>query len=197
MPCTITTGRGIDCRDAVGGLKAVYVLTDASDNPATLTSVGCTITNGEITNLPAALEAYKIDLLKGHGSFTETFQMNPENGTVFYEQALEITLLKADHATTQFLRALAKVRCTFLALDNNDTVFVIGFDEGAEMTGGTMQTGAAKGDMHGFTFTVTAESKQPALQLARTAGPGSVNYPLDGMTTNDITVNVTMITPAF
>jgi hypothetical protein len=196
MPCTITTGRGIDCRDAVGGLRAVYVVVDASDNPVTLATAGTTIVNGEITNVPASLEAYKIDLLKGHGSFTETFQMSAENGTVFYEQVIELTLLKADHATTQWLRALGKVRCTFLAHDNNDTVYVIGFDEGAELTGGTMVTGAAKGDMHGFTVTITAESKQPALQLARTAGPGTLNYPLDGVTT-DIAVQATVITPAF
>jgi len=59
-----------------------------------------------------------------------------------------------------------------------------------------MVTGAAKGDMHGFTVTITAESKQPALQLARTAGPGTLNYPLDGVTT-DIAVAATVITPAF
>ena len=47
--------------------------------------------------------------------------------------------------------------------------------------GGTAVTGAAKGDMTGFTLELRAEEKDPLIWLPATAGGGTAKYPFDGL----------------
>ena len=46
--------------------------------------------------------------------------------------------------------------------DHNNNFFYCGLEHGAEVTGGTISTGAAMGDMSGYTITLTAQERIPA-----------------------------------
>ena len=46
--------------------------------------------------------------------------------------------------------------------DYNGNIFVMGLLHGAEVTGGTIVTGAAMGDLSGYTLTLTAQEQVPA-----------------------------------
>ena len=198
MACTLTTGRGIDCRDAIGGIQGVYVYCDSSDVPTVLGDADVTIASSEITDTSITdAKAYKIDLVKNSGSFTQTIEGSAENGTFFYSHSVEITLHKADHQTQDFIDKLARNRFTLLVHDNNDNVYAVGFNKGIELTGGQVTTGGALGDLHGATLTFEAQTMEPAPMLARTAGAGTSNYPLDGTTQDLAAVNATLITPEF
>ncbi len=72
-------------------------------------------------------------------------------------------------------------RSQVFVLDNNDNVFLLGMDNGCDVSGGTAVSGAAKGDMTGFTLELRAEEKDPMIWLPATAGGGTAKYPFDGL----------------
>ena len=57
---------------------------------------------------------------------------------------------------------MAYARPHVIVEDNNGNKFLMGLEYGAEVTGGTIATGAAMGDMSGYTLTFTAQEKIPA-----------------------------------
>lgn len=59
--------------------------------------------------------------------------------------------------------------------DYNGNVFVMGLEHGAEVTGGTVVTGAAMGDLSGYTLTLTAQEKVPANFLDTTLSAAGVS----------------------
>jgi len=156
MACDITLGRKEPCKNVVGGIKNVYFV-DFGD----LGSV--TLTNDEITNLTnsSTVVSYKYEL-KGNSSLEQTFNASRENGTVFYEQTLNLTLKKLSKEDNKELKLLAYGRPHVAVEDYNGNVFVMGLEHGAEVTGGSISTGAAMGDLSGYTLTLAASELKPA-----------------------------------
>ena len=155
MACTLTTGRKLPCRDSVGGLKTVF-FGDYNTLGALTVSSG-----GEVTAVAGSPALFKFDL-KGNSSLEQTITASTENGTVFYEQVLNLTLTKLDLATQQELKLIVQARPHIFVEDYNGNYFLVGAVHGAEATGGTIVTGAAMGDLSGFTLTMTAQETIPA-----------------------------------
>lgn len=158
MACDLTRGRKEPCKDVVGGLKNVYFV-DFGD----LGTV--TKTDDEITNLTGDssnnLTAYKYEL-KGNSSFEQTVTASRENGTVFYEQTLNLTLKKLTKEDNKELKLLAYGRPHVAVEDYNGNVFMMGLEHGADVSGGTIVTGAGMGDLSGYTLTLSAQEREPA-----------------------------------
>jgi hypothetical protein len=155
MACSITKGRNLPCKSAVGGLKNVYIL-DYSSAVSDLTD-----SSGEIT-LPqdATAEFFKFEI-KGNSSLETTVNSSRENGTTFYESTLNLTFTFLDNATQEELKLLNRSRSHYVVEDYNGNYLLIGKDHGCEVTGGTIVSGAAMGDLSGFTLTVTAQETAP------------------------------------
>jgi hypothetical protein len=186
MPCTVTTGRGIDCRDAVGGIESVFILTDSSDNPLTIKSSSVTVANSEITDVQAGSneayngsKSYEIELVKNSGSFTTSIVGSAENGTFYYTEVLEFTMHKVGHDTQSFLDSIARNRCSIAVLDNNGQLFCAGFEKGLEITTTSAATGGAFADGHMVTVTMEGESAVPTPLFKKSAGRGTANFPFD------------------
>jgi hypothetical protein len=162
MACDLTRGRKEPCKDVVGGLKAVYFV-DFGD----LGTV--TKTDDEITNLTGDssnnLTAFKYEL-KGNSSFEQTVNASRENGTVFYEQTLNLTLKKLSKEDNKELKLLAYGRPHVAVEDYNGNVFLMGLEHGADVSGGSIVSGASMGDLSGYTLTLTAQEKEPANFMA-------------------------------
>lgn len=158
MACDLTRGRKEPCKDVVGGLKNVYFV-DFGD----LGTV--TKTDDEITNLTGDssnnLTAFKYEL-KGNSSFEQTVNASRENGTVFYEQTLNITLKKLTKEDNKELKLLAYGRPHVAVEDYNGNVFMMGLEHGADVSGGTIVSGAGMADLSGYTLTLTAQEREPA-----------------------------------
>ena len=60
------------------------------------------------------------------------------------------------------LKLLAYGRPHVAVEDYNGNVFMMGLEHGAEVTGGTVSTGAAMGDLSGYTLTMAATELAPA-----------------------------------
>jgi hypothetical protein len=154
MACDLTTGRAVPCKDVVGGIYAVYFV-DFGD----LGTV--TLTNDEVTDISGTFSAYQY-LVKGNSSFEQAFNSSRENGTTFFTQTLNLTLTKLTKEDNKELKLLAYGRPYVVVEDYNGNAFLMGKNYGAEVTGGTIVTGAAMGDLSGYTLTMEGQEQLPA-----------------------------------
>ena len=154
MACLLTSGRALPCKSSVGGLKAVY-FADYGTLGAT------TIASGEITAFAGTPDFFKFDI-KGNSSLETTINSSRENGTTFYTQTLNLTLPVLDKATQEEIKILATARPHVAIEDYNGNFFLVGLEHGAEVTGGTIVSGAAMGDLSGFTLTLEGQETDPA-----------------------------------
>ena len=153
MACTLTTGRKVPCKSAVGGLKTVYFADYGTLGAATIVA-------GEVTALAGSPALFQFDI-KGNSSLETAVNSSRENGTTFYESTLNITLTFLEKATQEELKLIAHARPHVFVEDYNGNYFVMGLEHGAEVTGGSIVSGAAMGDLSGFTLTLVAQETAP------------------------------------
>lgn len=155
--CDISLGRLEPCKTSVGGLKAVYFM---NNGDATGVTYDATDTDA-VTAIQGTPSGYKYDL-KGNSSFEQTINSSRENGTTFFTQTLNLTLKSITAKDLKQIKLLAYGRPQVIVEDNNGKLFYAGLKNGMEVTGGTIVTGAAMGDLSGFTLTVVGEEPVPA-----------------------------------
>ena len=180
--CNVSEGRLVGCRDVVGGVKTIYLITYAADFLSTFD-----ITSNEMTEANSAHTFFKYDLRQGTTGFNATVTGDNATGTTFYEQTLEVVLQKIVKEDIPNLDNIIKGRCQIFVLDNNDNCFLIGAEHGATCTAGAMSLGTAKGDLSGFTLTFTAQEKENYI-VEKTAGEGIAGYPFDKWAANVPTI---------
>ena len=159
MSCDLSLSRIEPCKDVTGGLDAVYFI-NYEDAP--LSGIVYDTTNTDVIEvLGTGIDCYKYEL-KGTSSFEQTITSSRDNGTTFFEQVLNLSLKKQDLATHKEVKLLSFGRPHIIVKDHNNNFFYCGLEHGAEVTGGTIATGAAMGDMSGYTITLTAQERIPA-----------------------------------
>ena len=112
----------------------------------------------EIVGTP---DAYRYEL-KGNSSFTQTITSSRENGTTFFQQELALTLKKLSIVDNKQIKLLSYGRPQVIVEDNNGNLFYCGLEHGMDVTGGTIVSGAAMGDLSGYTLTLTGMEPVPA-----------------------------------
>jgi hypothetical protein len=157
MACNLTAGRNEVCKESVGGLSGVYFVNYTSSLANTTNGDGDAL----IESLPAGLTAYFYDL-KGTSAYTETVNSSRENGTTFFSQELVLNLKKLTNEMTTQLKLMAYGRPQIFIHTMNGDTLLVGQREGADLTGGTIQTGAALGDLYGYSITFTGQEQLPA-----------------------------------
>jgi hypothetical protein len=158
MACIITAGRNEVCKDSIGGLAGVYFLNFTTGS---FTKNG----NGEVTALPSGSTVYYYEL-KGNSAYTETVNTSRDNGTTFFSQELLLNLKKLTNEMTTQMKLLAYGRPQIVVWTQNGDALLVGEREGADMTAGTLQTGAAMGDLYGYSLTFTGMEQLPAAFLS-------------------------------
>ena len=149
MACALTTGRKVPCKSAFGGIKTVLFA-----DYGTIASVTVDAASKEATIVDASTPPVWFEYdVKGNSSLETTVTSSRENGTTFYTQTLNLTLTYLDAKTQAELQTLAVGRPYIVVVDYYGNNFLCGFDAGMECTGGTVVTGAAAGDLSGFTLT--------------------------------------------
>lgn len=163
----ITRGRRTQDKDNVGGLRAAYfaILDEASGSG--LGTVESASNSDEITALlngggatGETLTLFKYDL-QGTSTLEETENNSRDNGTVFYEQVLTLSLKKKSVNDNDDLYRLATSRWHIIVEDKNGNFNLVGREYGAEKSG-SISSGAGMGDLSGYSFVFTAMEKRPA-----------------------------------
>ena len=158
MACNITAGRNEVCKDSIGGLAGVYFLNFTTGS---FTKNG----SGQVTALPSGSTVYYYEL-KGNSAYTETVNTSRDNGTTFFSQELLLNLKKLTNEMTTQLKLLAYGRPQIVVWTMNGDALLVGEREGADMTAGTIQTGAAMGDLYGYSLTFQGQEQLPAAFLS-------------------------------
>ena len=155
MACDISKGRGLSCKDAIGGLRKVYFINydEMSEADYTYDTDGETIT--AVANLPSA---YEYDLHLGN-DLTQNVNSSAENGTTYFEQVLNLTLKKLTAADNAEIRQIAYGHPKIMVLDQMGNYMLVGAINGTDVTGGTAVTGNAMGDLNGYTLSLTGMEK--------------------------------------
>ena len=158
MPCNLSAGRNEPCKESVGGLTGVYFLNYTTASFTTNAS-------GEITAFPSGSTVYYYDL-KGNSSYTETVNSSRDNGTTFFSQELVLNLKKLTNEMTTQLKLMAYGRPIIVVNTMAGDSLLVGKTQGADLTAGTIQTGAALGDLYGYGATFTGLEQLPAAFLS-------------------------------
>ncbi len=157
MSCNLTSGRTEPCRDAIGGLKAIYLLDYVED--------AFTIASGEATAINAAVtEVFKYDLLADGNTFVETFTADQNNGTSIYEQVATLALKKQTKESADELAIVVRSRPVTVIKFRDGRHVIQGISDGTAATG-DIQSGGAKGDFNGYNLTLTSTEVTPAPTL--------------------------------
>jgi hypothetical protein len=154
MPCNLSAGRNEVCKESIGGLKGVYFINYT-------TSSFTKNASGQVTALPAATTAYFYEL-KGTSNYVETVNSSRENGTTFFSQELVLNLKKLTNEMTTQLKLMAYGRPQIIVWTNNGDALLVGEQEGADLTAGSIQTGAGLGDLYGYSITMQGQEQLPA-----------------------------------
>ena len=170
MACNLTRGYAVDCKDSIGGLKYVYFCDDFSSNiracatfngtdALQMDTAGFANWDAYGTTTGSKMTVFRYDLRPGASNMNVTINSSAENGTTFYGQALSLTLPKLSVKETHEIKLICQNRVQIFIEDQNGNMFLIGMDNGVEVSGGTVVSGAARGDMSGYTLEFLAEEK--------------------------------------
>ena len=164
MACDfITKGKkATACMDSIGGVKNYYF--------ALWGDYGIKVEAGEVASLgTSSVDVFKYEVTGNANSLTETLNPSMENMTAFVTQVASATFQGLNKALQVQLSLLAKSRTLVFEEDYNGNIKLMGLTNGAYGSAGTSVTGAAKGDLSGYTIELTAEEKDYAPFLSSSA----------------------------
>ena len=161
MSCTITTGRGLSCKDSVSGLKAIYIINYDDISYENIEFDATNTDEVEKWNPATQLTMYKYEL-KGANSMETTVNSSRESGTTFFETALNIQLKKQDVATHKTIKLLAYGRPRIVVRTMTNQFFLMGVEQGSDLIGGTISSGQNLGDFNGYSMNFQSQETLPS-----------------------------------
>lgn len=164
MACiTLSKGRKLKCKGGNGGIKAVSFV--PFDSAALINVIA-----GEVATLPGTITAaYRYELKNTGNSYSEEITADSDARTVLYTGTLSLVLQKLDLDTRNEIKMLAMGEVLTFIEDNNGNVLLMGAGAGAEVTGGSILTGGARGEMSGANLTLTSIENDPIAFLSTAA----------------------------
>ena len=158
MSCDFTGGRLEACKEAVGGLRNLYI---ANFNSGMFD--GLLLDDDEqITGLAAEVVVYKFELRGENNTFEETNENSRDNGTSFWTQTGNIVLKVQDLKTQAQLKLMSYGRPHIIIEDYNGKFRLAGAQNGVEVSVNT-STGGAMGDLNGYNISFEGKELGPAL----------------------------------
>tara|TARA_B100000900_G_C20367751_1_gene629078 strand:+ start:184 stop:768 length:585 start_codon:yes stop_codon:yes gene_type:complete len=164
MSCDIIGGRTEQCKDAVSGLHAIYLVNYGDLDFPSLNQYGTSDNTDQIVAVQSdglSFSIYKFEL-KGANSFEQTINSSRENGTTFFEQSLTVQLKRQDVKSTKNIKLISYGRPRIIIHARGDQFFLMGLDQGCDVTAGTISSGSALGDFNGYSLTFTGMEELPA-----------------------------------
>lgn len=165
MSCYISEGVSLNqCSDSIGGIKKIYIAGGSGTTVGGVTGFTYDV-DDQITGATAAAGTvfYGFELKRGTSSLTQNIQKSFENGTIYFDQELVAVLYKYDKNKRLILENLSqKDNLQVIAIDQNDTQYMLGQVRGMYLSAGAATTGLALGDRNGFEMTFLGQEPVPA-----------------------------------
>jgi hypothetical protein len=147
--CPITAGRLLNnCKNQRGGIKNLYF--------ANYDNYGFVMTGQTVSDLGTLTEVFKYEVKATTNALTETGTSSEDNGTYLVAQSLAVTLPKLAADLQAQVQLICQGRPFVFVEDYNGNIMLLGATNGT-MSNCTKVSGAAGGDLSGFTLTIAAE----------------------------------------
>lgn len=161
MPCALTQGYTFDCKDNIGGMKAVWFI--GWNDVASVT-----VASGLVSAITksAGKVFYKYQLVRNTASFTQNIAGSIENGTIVYNQELTIVINKMQVSMRNEILLLAQNNMMAVIQDSNDRYWLAGRYTGLDLLSGSASTGTAQTDRNGYTLTFSGGEKELAPEVS-------------------------------
>ena len=145
MPCAISSGYTIDCRESVGGVQTIWVL-----DKSQITSI--VDTSGTLTTLtlPSGVTFYKIEVPRGTAFATNAITASAENGTFFYTHEVSFPINSRSATVRNLINVLAKNKCVFILLEGDNQYRMYGAKFGLFMNSAEAGSGTGLADRNGY-----------------------------------------------
>jgi hypothetical protein len=156
MACAIVSGYALDCKDAVGGIKNIYITELANITAVAQNASGyvTAITKvGGKKYFTYALEP------RGVNSTSQTINADPTIGTVSVEQNINAAFVKMKFETQNILQNVIQNRVSVLVEMKTGQYFLFGKEFGMQVNGGTGTSGQAMSEFNGYAITFQGEEK--------------------------------------
>ena len=130
------------------GLKAIYIINYDKLNSDAVAYLSSPVGSEDVidTWVPidtaTAMNLYKFELKSTTNSFTTAIESSRDNGTTFFSQTLVAALKRQDAATTKNVKLLAYGRPRIVVRTMTDQFFLMGLDQGADVSAGEISSGA-------------------------------------------------------
>lgn len=149
------------CKTSIGGLKAVYFISDADPLGTSITYVSGTDKIDSISGGNPTLYKYHLDSFAS--SFEQTIVSSRENGTSMFQQKLSINFKGLTADRHKEVKLLTYGMFKVIVADQNNNFWLMGFEYNADVTGGSIVTGTAMADKSSYTLELSANERKPAL----------------------------------
>ena len=154
MPCALTQGLNLDCRDGFGGVKRVLFMEHENVTSYTLTSgVISAITKGS----GKTFKEYKLIFETGDAKTSGTHDRT--QGTSVYKQTVSFPINKMTTSVKNEIQLLAQNRLLIIAEDQNGTYWLYGKDNGLMAVTTESMSGVALADRNGYMLTFEGNEK--------------------------------------
>jgi len=166
MSCALTQGYNVDCRDSVGGIKELYI-SELDNITGTTGSASGNITAVTMTT-GSQFRKYQLDANMNPADWDEQIQANSQNGSLFYEQSLNLKLRKMQATLRNEIRLLAQNRLAVIVLDRNGKYWLLGLNNGLEIQPSKSGSGSGMGDFNGYQLVFKGMEELPACEVTGT-----------------------------
>ena len=173
MSCLITSGYTLPCK-GISGIQAVYI---GNWNGTAMTYIYGSASNpNEITAFGGTTQSfYTFQQEIETGSLTETGNFNPQNGTAYYDQVVEITVYNITQPLIDQVNNLGRGRWRIIVLDSNGNYFLIGKVNPVNVSAVAGGPGKAFADVNGFTITFTGKEYDVLTQITSSAAASVIS----------------------
>lgn len=187
MSCAITTGKAILCKNDVGGIDQIALISGI--NAARLKTVGTASGVANSVETEDGLEGtwYKIDLDKYQSNFNQTI-VTSDSG-VAYQQDLEIVCRGVEGDTIDLFEDIVAGIWQIMVRDNNGIYYLLDYKRNVRCTGGSFvhNGDTALSDPIGFTLQFQGMGTEPAINMG--TDPTSVTATKISLSTTQINDN--------
>ena len=150
MPCAITAGYSIDCRESIAGIQTIWLtesanLLDASGNSR------ITESSGTVTAMTKATgkKFYKFEIPRGTAVASTNMTGSLENGSVYFTHEVSFPINSRTATVRNIITTLAKNRLCFVTLEMDNVYRMYGKGYGLFMDSTENSSGTAPGDRNG------------------------------------------------
>ncbi|MFN5250644.1 MAG: hypothetical protein ACK5DE_06320 [Bacteroidota bacterium] len=155
MPCAISSGYAIDCRESVGGVQTVWVLeksqiTSYTESSGTLSAI----------TLPSGVTFWKIEVPRATAFATNTITASQENGTFFYTHVVSFPVNSRSATVRNLINVLAKNKCVFVTLEGDGVYRMYGAKFGLFLDSAEAGSGTALADRNGYMVSFSSQETE-------------------------------------